>query len=180
MRALVDKKTHFGRAGEFAAMSEFLLRGYNVAIPSVDVGDDRDGATWRVQVKTGESDDADPGKMSVQYALSRRQLRAEKASELFFMFMVRWQDRWRYVLIRRDQLAEIRDQFVDAAKLAKKPGRKPVHDVDAVGDALSLVITWTVDDATGWGSSFKSFLDWTDKLPRISDGPGSKSPVASR
>jgi hypothetical protein len=35
-----DKNTHFGRAGEFFAMSEFLLRGWNVAVPVVDVGDD--------------------------------------------------------------------------------------------------------------------------------------------
>lgn len=34
------KKTHFGRAGEYFAMSELLLRGWNVAIPVVDVGDD--------------------------------------------------------------------------------------------------------------------------------------------
>ena len=29
-----------GRAGQMAVMAEFLIRGYNVAIPEVDVGDD--------------------------------------------------------------------------------------------------------------------------------------------
>ena len=29
-----------GMSGQFAAMSEFLWRGYNVAIPAVDVGED--------------------------------------------------------------------------------------------------------------------------------------------
>jgi hypothetical protein len=39
-------------------MAEFLLRGYNVAMPEVDIGDDifvvhdREGELWRVQVKT--------------------------------------------------------------------------------------------------------------------------------
>lgn len=29
-----------GRAGQMAVMAEFLIRGYNVAVPEVDVGDD--------------------------------------------------------------------------------------------------------------------------------------------
>jgi hypothetical protein len=33
-----EKRSHFGRAGEFFAMSELLLRGWNVAVPVVDVG----------------------------------------------------------------------------------------------------------------------------------------------
>ena len=32
---MAEKATHFGRAGEFFAMSELLLRGWNVAIPVV-------------------------------------------------------------------------------------------------------------------------------------------------
>jgi len=51
-------KLYVGRSGQLAAMSEFLLRGYNVATPEVDVGDDifvvddRKGTLWRIQVKT--------------------------------------------------------------------------------------------------------------------------------
>lgn len=29
-----------GKAGQMAVMAEFLLRGYNVAVPEVDIGDD--------------------------------------------------------------------------------------------------------------------------------------------
>jgi hypothetical protein len=53
MRAMPAKRSHYGMAGHLAAMSEFVLRGYNVAIPMVDVGDDvfvvddRDGALRR-------------------------------------------------------------------------------------------------------------------------------------
>jgi len=32
---------YVGKAGQLAAMAEFLLRGYNVAMPEVDVGDDQ-------------------------------------------------------------------------------------------------------------------------------------------
>ncbi len=31
---------YIGRAGQLAVMAEFLLRGWNVALPEVDVGDD--------------------------------------------------------------------------------------------------------------------------------------------
>ena len=34
------RENYVGRAGQLAVMSEFLLRGYNVAIPEVDEGDD--------------------------------------------------------------------------------------------------------------------------------------------
>jgi hypothetical protein len=34
------RENYVGRAGQLAVMAEFLLRGYNVAIPEVDEGDD--------------------------------------------------------------------------------------------------------------------------------------------
>jgi hypothetical protein len=33
-------RSRLGMSGHYAAMSEFLYRGYNVAIPSVDIGDE--------------------------------------------------------------------------------------------------------------------------------------------
>ena len=51
--------THYvGKAGQLAVMAELALRGYNVAIPEMDIGDDvfvlndATGALSRVQVKT--------------------------------------------------------------------------------------------------------------------------------
>ena len=78
-------------------MSEFLYRGYNVAVPAVDIGDDvyvvedRLGTMWRLQVKTSDQPEDNLG----IYQLSRRQLREVKRNELFFMFMRRWRGRWR-------------------------------------------------------------------------------------
>jgi hypothetical protein len=69
---MADKKSHFGAAGQLAAMSEFLLLGYNVAIPQVDVGedvlvvDDRQGDLRRVQVKTADA----RGKSTPAYRLA--------------------------------------------------------------------------------------------------------------
>lgn len=51
--------THYiGKAGHLALMGELCLRGYNVAMPEIDKGDDvfvvndTSGAMWRLQVKT--------------------------------------------------------------------------------------------------------------------------------
>ena len=52
------KNLYVGRAGQMAVMAELLWRGWNVALPEVDVGDDvlvvkdDSGDLWRIQVKT--------------------------------------------------------------------------------------------------------------------------------
>ena len=48
---------YIGRAGQLAVMSEFLLRGWNAALPEVDVGDDvfvvkdKGGDLFRIQAR---------------------------------------------------------------------------------------------------------------------------------
>lgn len=175
----MEKRSHLGMAGHYAAMSEFLYRGYNVAVPAVDVGDDvyvvedQVGTMWRLQIKTTDRREDQFG----IYQLSRRQLRQIKANELFFMFMTRWHGRWRFILIRRDKLAEMRDTF-EVADRVGKPGRKPANDADSKTDALALRIEWSDADAKGWGVSFASYLDcWSDTFPEKPDGPGTVKPV---
>lgn len=52
---------YLGKAGQLVVMSNFLLRGWNVATPEVDVGDDifvvedKKGIFYRVQVKTANA-----------------------------------------------------------------------------------------------------------------------------
>lgn len=174
----MDKRSHLGTAGHYAAMSEFLYRGYNVAVPAVDLGDDvyvvedQMGTMWHLQVKT-----TDQSEEKVTYLLSRRQLRDLKENELFFMFMARRQQCWRFILIRRDKLAEIRDTF-EAANRAGKRGRRPAVDADAKTDALALRIEWSGADAKGWGASFAPYLDrWPDTFPEKMDGPGTVKPA---
>ncbi len=51
-------RAHVGKAGQLHTMTQFLLRGYNVAVPEVDLGDDlyvvtdRMDRLWKIQVKT--------------------------------------------------------------------------------------------------------------------------------
>jgi hypothetical protein len=83
----------------------------------VDVGDDvfvvddRDGALRRIQVKSAEQI-AQPREHDEErkatYRLSRRQLATAKATELYFMFMIRWGSGWRFLLIPRATLFALR------------------------------------------------------------------------
>jgi hypothetical protein len=162
-------------AGHYAAMSEIALRGYNVAIPSIDVGDDviaiddKKGNFWRIQVKTGEPRrvTSDSRQMTVHYNLSRKQLKEVKSSELWFFFMVRCEDRWRFICVPRDKLDAIRDRYV-AARRQGEVGAKPKSNAKAKTDMLGLDITWTADDATGWKASFREHMDvWPTAFPDL-------------
>jgi len=171
----MEKRSHLGMAGHYAAMSEFLYRGYNVAVPAVDIGDDayvvedQAGTMWRLQVKTADRLRDNIG----SYQLSRYQLRNIKANELFFMFVTRWHQRWRFILIARARLAELRDAF-EAVDRAGRRGRKPATDADAISDSLALKLEWSADNAVGWGASFARYLDcWPETFPESPAGPGS-------
>jgi hypothetical protein len=171
----MEKRSHLGMAGHYAAMSEFLLRGYNVAVPAVDIGDVEDqlGTMWRLQVKTADQ----PEDGGATYLLSREQLREVKENELFYMFMVRRAQRWRFILIGRAELAEIRSAFERADRTGKR-GRRPATEEGARTDALALKIEWSDDDARGWSSSFAAYLDcWPDKFPKNTSGPGAVTPA---
>jgi hypothetical protein len=134
----------------------------------VYVVEDRMGTMWRLQVKTSDQPEDN---LSV-YQLSRRQLREVKRNELFFMFMRRWGGRWRFVLIHRKELADIRDRFEQRDRTGK-PGRRPSSDGDAKTDTLMLKIEWTETDASGWDASFAPYLDrWPAEFPENPDGPG--------
>lgn len=102
-----DKTTHFGRAGEYFVMSELLLRGWNVAVPVVDVGDDvfiiddRDKAIRRVQVKSSTTTRDEDGSHQAQFNLSRAQLRGVQPVEPYDVLLARLDERWRFLVIPR-------------------------------------------------------------------------------
>src|SRR5262249_59365388 len=91
-----------GRAGQMAVMAELLLRGYNVAIPEVDVGDDvlvvDDGVEnlWRVQVKTAVGVEHGYGH-SGRFSVSLAQLEAEAKTLLFYVLALRVATGWDFV-----------------------------------------------------------------------------------
>jgi hypothetical protein len=71
---------YLGKAGHLAVMSGFLILGWNVAIPEVDIGDDifvvqdDNGTLRRVQVKTSTSTSRKSG-YSGQFSISVKNLR---------------------------------------------------------------------------------------------------------
>jgi hypothetical protein len=180
---MADKKTHFGRAGEYFAMSELLLRGWNVAVPVVDVGDDvfviddNDKTTWRLQVKSSTAEasprEGAPAALKAKFMLSRSQLRTAQPIELFYMLMVRAEKSWRFFVVPRVELLRIRDAYVEAGKNREGPGRRPVGDQTAKRDGLPLEVVLEGDAATGWDVSLAAFCDtWPDELAPVVGGPG--------
>src|SRR5947207_2725999 len=107
----MNANLYFAKGGETIAMSELLLRGYNVAIPSVDVGDDiyvvedAESNLIRVQVKSANCRKRRYGYMG-QFKLPVAQLKAPKKTKLVYIFALRFEESWRFVLISRDRLEE--------------------------------------------------------------------------
>lgn len=124
-----EKTTHFGRAGEFFAMSELLLRGWNVAVPVVDIGDDvfviddNDKTTYRIQIKSAEPKELGNQRHSASFSLSRRQLKTPLEIELFYVLLIRMDSRWRFLVIPRAHLAGVREKFEVTPRSGR--GRSP-------------------------------------------------------
>ncbi len=175
-----EKRTHFGMAGHYVAMSEFLRRGWNVATSAVDVGDDiyvvNDGigTLRRVQVKARRAlrDDRTRQWPAVHFNVSRKQLRELKETPLYYMFMLLQDDRWRYLLIAQTVLQDQRKAF--ESRTGGRPGPSPRTDDTAQGDDLGPSILFGGDTATFWGVVLP--LDtWHPDFPELSDGPGARS-----
>lgn len=166
-RTVTDKTSHIGRAGQLAAMAEILARGWNVAVPEVDVGDDifvaQDDGTrlTRVQVKTTAGTVFEAGWKSHPITLPYAQFsRDEEEVPFTYVFAVRTGDRWRFVVIERGQL---REKWIEFARERREAGhlrKNPASDPKAIG----IQFTITATEATAWsGRSFKSYLDtWDD------------------
>lgn len=94
-------------------MSEFLLRGWNVAIPEIDIGDDifvvedESGTLRRVQVKTSTSTTRKNG-FSGRFKIPLKQLRNLSRIRLHYVFIVRHSDHWiKPIIIRQDYLLNL-------------------------------------------------------------------------
>lgn len=103
---------YLGKAGHLRVMSEFLIRGWNVAIPEVDVGDDifvvkDDSSTLRrVQVKIARAVERH-GSFSAQFTLKARQLETTSETLVHYVFVVRREKGWLPpTIIRQDFLMD--------------------------------------------------------------------------
>ena len=104
---------YLGKAGHLAVMSEFLTRGWNVAIPEVDIGDDifvvqdDNGTLRRVQVKTSSHTQRQRS-YSGKFNIPISQLRDYRANfPIYYVFIVRHIDVWsRPIIIRQDYMLD--------------------------------------------------------------------------
>lgn len=103
---------YLGKAGHLNVMSEFLTRGWNVAIPEVDIGDDifvvqdDNGTLRRVQVKTSAST-ARQDSFSAQFNVPLKQLKNISNIPVHYVFVVRHNEQWtKPVIIRQDYLLD--------------------------------------------------------------------------
>ncbi len=101
---------YLGKAGHLVVMSEFLMLGWNVAIPEVDIGDDifvvedENGTLRRVQVKTSTSTTR-KSHYSGQFSVSVKNLQTINRILVHYVFIVRHNNEWsKLVIIRQDIL----------------------------------------------------------------------------
>jgi len=98
-------------------MSQFLMRGYNVAMPEVDVGEDifvvrdRDADLSRIQVKAAIG----KGKQKVAgtFKVSLAQLNVERDPDLYYVFTLHQDGLWReFVILPRNTLWQLGDEGI--------------------------------------------------------------------
>ena len=109
---------YIGKAGHLAVMGEFAFRGYNVAMPEIDTGDDifvvhdKTGAMWRLQVKTS-SGKRNTKSSRYQFRIRDTAIRNAMTPELHFVFVMRQPKNWRFMIIARNVL----QNYVDSKGL---------------------------------------------------------------
>jgi hypothetical protein len=110
-------RLYTGKSGQLAVMAEFVIRGYNVAMPEVDVGDDifvvrdGDGTLWRIQVKTANARKGRGASVAATFNVGFSQLCKFRQPDLIYVFAVRYAERWGdFVVIDRPTLEGLHRQ----------------------------------------------------------------------
>lgn len=142
-------------------MSELLARGYNVARPEVDVGDDiisvsdLDGQVTLVQVKAANPKPTSSGVLLCRFAVREEQVRAERALEFYFACLVRDKGGWtHFIILPQDALRE-----AYASGCLGKPNRK---------GNLTFKVTIDGDKVSCHGQDWSGHLgNWDVRWPRI-------------
>lgn len=152
---------YLGKAGQFAVMAECLLRGFNVAIPEVDIGDDlfvvndQSGNYRRIQVKTITAVRRGAG-YSAQFQVPLPQLRQIFAPDLVYVFATRLPTGWGpFLVIPRDTLLALHETKGVGAKTKQ-------------GERVQFYITFGADGSAQCGQqSLTGFINQFDGLPDI-------------
>ena len=168
------KGLYTGRVGQLAVMSELVARGWNAAIPEVDVGDDifvvkdSTGDFVRVQVKTRIARSLKKkGGYSAQFNIDIKQLNTPFVPELVYVFVCRLEGAWKsFLVIEQEALRALRDEknigntFASRARSDKLPAPPK--------DKLKLHITYTDDSAHCNKIDLSLYLNgWDQRWPEI-------------
>lgn len=156
------KHLYDGAGGHYSVMSELLCRGWNVAVPTVDVGDDvfviKDKARQflPVQVKTANGKSNTKG-YSTLYKLRVSQLTVSTTPDLVYVFAARVNNRWGgFVTIGRYDL-EVLYSNGKFGTLNKK------------GDYLHLTFSYVNGTVKCSGIDLTKYLDTWSQFPVIPD-----------
>lgn len=112
------QNAYTGRGGQLAVMAEFVIRGYNVAMPEIDIGDDifvvkdSNGDLSRIQVKTaiGKAQKR-PDCFSAQFSIAYTHLEEPRKPEITYVLTLRVGDSWKeFVIIPRRDLYVLRQK----------------------------------------------------------------------
>jgi hypothetical protein len=123
--SLMPSIHHIGKSGHLAVMAELANRGYNVAMPEIDIGDDifavndANGNMWRLQVKTSIATQRIKTTTG-QFRVRHSAIVTAMVPELHFVFTLRLPDRFRFVVINRAVLSNyVQHQNVGSASVVK-------------------------------------------------------------
>lgn len=153
------RNLYLGRAGQMLVMAELLCRGWNVAVPEVDIGDDifvvrdQDGNMSRVQVKTATAKVRTLG-FDAKFWISRRHLMTPTRPGMTFVFVFRTEAQWEPCLILPRERLET--EFT-------------AHQVGKPVGKTGILLTFTVrdDKVSCHGRDFSCFRDAWNEWPRI-------------
>lgn len=148
-----------GKSGQLAVMAEFVSRGYNVAVPEIDVGDDlfvvRDanGELSRVQVKTANAKELRQGGFSAAFRVRLRQLATPQTPDMNYVLVVRHNERWAdFVVIARSDLYDLRVN----------------HELGSVQDGdVIFSLSFSPDDVLCKGQSLQRYRNQWGRWPAI-------------
>lgn len=147
-----------GKAGHLSVMAEFLMLGWNVAMPEVDIGDDifvvqdDSGTLRRVQVKTSASTKMKDS-FSAQFSLSVKNLRNISNILVHYIFLVRHSEEWsKPVIIRQDYFL---DHFENNQVGSEAKGK------------ITFYFSYTGEEVECSGQDFTKYVKDYSDFPRI-------------
>ena len=97
------------KAAHLSVMAGLAWRGYNVAMPEIDIGDDifavkdHSGNMWRIQVKYSQAK-AQKNGISATFGCRKDQLEKATSPELYYVFVFRKGEGWQYAIFSRASL----------------------------------------------------------------------------